>query len=109
MIHVTAAIDRTASGPQWDSHWRRASAIGSNESGIVSSVSRNERTIAGAAVVSAASSLPETVVTTAEIEQRLGLESGWIRRRTGIDRRHRAKPDETLTHFGAEAANGALI
>jgi len=60
-------------------------------------------------VVSAASSLPATVVTTAAIEKRLGLEQDWIRRRTGIDRRHRAQPDENLTMFAADAANGALI
>src|SRR5215212_7471124 len=32
MIEVTATIGGTASPPQWDSHWRRASEIGSNAS-----------------------------------------------------------------------------
>src|SRR3954452_18672167 len=34
MIDVTALIDGTGSAPQWASHWRRASAIGSNDSGM---------------------------------------------------------------------------
>lgn len=59
--------------------------------------------------MSAASSLPATIVTTAEIEERLGVEAGWIRRRTGIDCRHRAEPGERLTTFAAEAANASLV
>jgi len=33
MIDVTAAISAVAADPQCSSHWRRASAIGSNDSG----------------------------------------------------------------------------
>lgn len=56
---------------------------------------------------------PSKSVTSAEIEARLGLEPGWIERRTGIVARRYAAPDEALTDIavkaGAMALNGAGI
>src|SRR3954469_11014074 len=44
MIDVTALIDGTGSAPQWASHWRRASAIGSNDSGMRGAKPRRKAT-----------------------------------------------------------------
>ncbi|WP_224241402.1 beta-ketoacyl-ACP synthase 3 [Hyalangium gracile] len=52
-------------------------------------------------------SLPRRVVTSAELETRLGLEPGWIERKTGVAERRHAT-DETAASLGAEAARVAL-
>ena len=62
----------------------------------------------GAAIISVASAVPDDTVTSAEIEQRLGLEAGWLIRRTGVRVRHRAPPDASLTALAAVAAGEAL-
>ena len=61
-----------------------------------------------AAVASVGVSLPATVVRNAAIAARLGVEEGWIERRTGIRTRHIAGPDERLTVHAAHAAQRAL-
>lgn len=53
-------------------------------------------------------SAPERVIENCEIEHWLGLESGWIERRTGIRRRRWAEPQDGLTALAARAAEGAL-
>ena len=62
----------------------------------------------GAAAVSVGASLPATVVPNAEIEARLELAPGWISRRTGIETRRRAAPDERLQTHATAAARQAL-
>ena len=62
----------------------------------------------GAAIVSVASAVPDDAVSSAEIEQRLGLQPGWLVRRTGVRERRRATPDGTLTALAAPAASRAL-
>ncbi len=52
--------------------------------------------------------VPDRVVSNAEIEGRLGLEPGWIQRRTGIIERRWAAPGETLSDLAAKAARHAL-
>jgi len=52
--------------------------------------------------------VPERRVDNAEIEERLGLESGWIERRTGIRARRWAAPDEALTDLAIKAGEMAL-
>jgi 3-oxoacyl-[acyl-carrier-protein] synthase-3 len=52
--------------------------------------------------------LPERRVTSAELEQRLGLEVGWIERRTGIRERRIAAPDEATSDLAVRAASDAL-
>jgi 3-oxoacyl-[acyl-carrier-protein] synthase-3 len=52
--------------------------------------------------------VPRRCVNNAEIEARLGLEAGWIERRTGIRTRHWAEEGETLTGLAAEAGRMAL-
>jgi 3-oxoacyl-[acyl-carrier-protein] synthase-3 len=51
---------------------------------------------------------PERRVENAEIEARLGLESGWIERRTGIRARRWAAHDEALTDLARKAGEMAL-
>lgn len=52
--------------------------------------------------------LPETIVSSAEIESRLGLTPDWIERRTGIRARRIAGPHERLEDHAAAAALDAL-
>lgn len=52
--------------------------------------------------------VPSRVVLNAEIEQSLGLEDGWIERRTGIRSRHWAIDGDTLTGLAANAGKMAL-
>ncbi|QRM32685.1 beta-ketoacyl-ACP synthase III [Microvirga sp. VF16] len=52
--------------------------------------------------------VPGRRVDNAEIEARLGLEAGWILRRTGIRTRHWAQDGETLSGLAAEAGRMAL-
>lgn len=52
--------------------------------------------------------VPARVVTSGEIEAGLGLEAGWIERRTGIRERRWASPEDTLSGLAAEAGAMAL-
>ncbi|MCA1371082.1 beta-ketoacyl-ACP synthase III [Bradyrhizobium sp. BRP14] len=52
--------------------------------------------------------VPARRVDNAEIETRLGLEAGWIERRTGIRTRHWADEEDTLSGLAAEAGRMAL-
>ena len=52
--------------------------------------------------------VPERRVANDEIETTLGLEAGWIERRTGIRERRWAAPDETLSGLAAKAGAMAL-
>lgn len=51
---------------------------------------------------------PERIVTNAEIEQQLGLEDGWIERRTGIRSRRWAHDDQALSDIAIAAGEQAL-
>ncbi|MDA4846198.1 beta-ketoacyl-ACP synthase III [Hoeflea poritis] len=63
---------------------------------------------AGVAIAGLGHHAPERVVPNAEIEARLGLEDGWIARRSGIHSRRYAAPDEALTDIALPAAEMAL-
>jgi 3-oxoacyl-[acyl-carrier-protein] synthase III len=52
--------------------------------------------------------VPERCVENAEIEKRLGLEAGWIERRTGIRARRWAAPHQAVTDLAVEAGAMAL-
>lgn len=52
--------------------------------------------------------VPGRQVPNAEIEQRLGLEPGWIERRTGIRKRFHADNGDTLSALAVEAGEMAL-
>jgi 3-oxoacyl-[acyl-carrier-protein] synthase-3 len=63
---------------------------------------------AGTTILGFGHHVPERRVLNAEIEQRLGLEPGWIKRRTGIEERRYAADEEALTDIAAPAAEMAL-
>jgi len=52
--------------------------------------------------------VPETTVTSTSIEERLGLDSGWIKRRTGIVARPVAMAHEATSDFAFAAAKEAI-
>jgi 3-oxoacyl-[acyl-carrier-protein] synthase-3 len=52
--------------------------------------------------------LPETILTSAELESRLGLGAGWIERRSGIRARRVLSDREQLETFALSAASAAL-
>ncbi|MFZ0089571.1 MAG: beta-ketoacyl-ACP synthase 3 [Solirubrobacteraceae bacterium] len=62
----------------------------------------------GVLAASVAVSVPETVVTNAEVGARLGVDDDWIVRRTGIRSRRVARPDERLATHATECARAAL-
>lgn len=62
----------------------------------------------GVAIIGHGHYAPERIVPNSEIEARLGLEAGWIKRRTGIDARRYAAPDEALSDIAIKAGDMAL-
>jgi len=52
--------------------------------------------------------VPDRRVTSAEIEAEMGLDPGWIHRRTGITARHYASPDQALSDLARPAGAAAL-
>jgi 3-oxoacyl-[acyl-carrier-protein] synthase III len=56
----------------------------------------------------AGSAIPENSISTSEIETRLGLETGWIGRRTGISQRPVAAADEATSDLAIRAGDAAL-
>jgi 3-oxoacyl-[acyl-carrier-protein] synthase-3 len=65
-------------------------------------------TLKGAAIASVGASLPETVVPSAQIAAKFGVDADWIVRRTGIHERRFASPGERLSAHAARAALRAL-
>src|SRR5262245_2939014 len=59
-------------------------------------------------VLSAASAIPEIIVGNDAVETRLGLERGWIERRTGVRQRPTAAPREATSDLAARAGAAAL-
>lgn len=58
--------------------------------------------------VGVGAALPSQVVVNAEIEDRLGVERGWIESRTGVRERRVLGPGDSLADLAAEAARRAL-
>ena len=59
-------------------------------------------------VVSADSAIPDHSASNSEVEIRLGLEPGWIERRTGIHRRPTASPDQATSDLAVLAGADAI-
>ena len=59
-------------------------------------------------IVSVASATPEHSTSNDQLEARLGLEPGWIARRTGIHQRPTAAPTEATSDLSVRAARDAL-
>ncbi len=67
-----------------------------------------ERAVAGATIGAAGVGVPDQVVENEAIAERLGVEAGWIEKRTGISRRHVLAPGERLIDIAAKAGAAAL-
>jgi 3-oxoacyl-[acyl-carrier-protein] synthase-3 len=52
--------------------------------------------------------LPERVLTNADLEKMVDTSDGWIRTRTGVERRHIAREDETTSDLCVEASKIAM-
>lgn len=63
---------------------------------------------AGTRILGLGHAVPERRVTNAEIEARLGVEPGWIERRTGVRERRWAADGETLSDLAAQAGARAV-
>ena len=59
-------------------------------------------------IVSAGSAIPEHSTSCEEIEKRLGLEAGWIERRTGIHHRPTALSTQATSDLAVQAGDAAL-
>lgn len=59
-------------------------------------------------IVGTASAIPEKILSSAELEGRLGLEPGWIERRTGILQRPIASPEDATSDLAIRAGAEAL-
>jgi len=66
------------------------------------------RRVCSSRLVGFGHSVPGRCVENAEIEDRLGLEPGWIERRTGIRTRYWAEPGDTLSGLAARAGEAAI-
>jgi 3-oxoacyl-[acyl-carrier-protein] synthase-3 len=64
--------------------------------------------VAGAGIRSVAMAVPDRQVSNREIAPRLGVDEGWIAKRTGTSTRPWADPDERLSDLAARAASAAL-
>lgn len=62
----------------------------------------------GVEIISYGHYAPERIVSNREIEARLGLEAGWIKRRTGIEERRYAAEGEALSDIAVKAGDMAL-
>src|SRR4051812_684522 len=62
----------------------------------------------GVEIISYGHYAPERIVSNGEIEARLGLETGWIKRRTGIEQRRYAADGEALSDIAVKAGDMAL-
>ena len=62
----------------------------------------------GAAIAGVAMALPGRLVSNEQLAARLGVDAGWIAKRTGTHERPWATDDEHLSQLAAQAARGAL-
>ncbi len=61
-----------------------------------------------ARIIGAGSYLPQTVLTNADLEQKIETTAEWIVERTGVEERHIAAPGETTCDLAEQAARRAL-
>ena len=69
---------------------------------------RDGATLRTASVLGLGHHLPETVVNNLPIAERLGIEEGWIEKRTGIRSRRHAMPHERLSDLATAAGKAAV-
>lgn len=66
------------------------------------------RAVRTAAIAGLGHAFPQEQIGNEPIAARVGVDSNWIERRTGISRRHRARPGERLSELAAQAGRNAL-
>jgi 3-oxoacyl-[acyl-carrier-protein] synthase-3 len=64
--------------------------------------------MSGVSVIGLGHYVPDRIVPNAEIEARLGLDAGWIKRRTGIESRRYAADDQALSDLAINAGEMAI-
>ena len=69
---------------------------------------RGASELRGAGITGVGMSVPDGVVTNAPIADRLGIDTDWIARRTGVRERRIAEPELRLTDLAAQAGATAL-
>src|SRR4051794_967715 len=77
-------------------------------SASLDAVTDDARTVRDAAIASVAMCVPDRVIENAPIAERIGVDPSWITKRTGVERRRIAWPEERLSAFAAEAGQIAL-
>lgn len=60
-------------------------------------------------VTGVGSYLPEDILTNADLSTMVDTSDEWIRERTGISQRHRARPDQPTSDLAVQAASHALV
>ena len=65
--------------------------------------------VRAAGITGTGSYAPERILSNADLEKMVDTTNEWILTRTGIRERHIARPDETTSDMGAEAARRALV
>lgn len=78
------------------------------QSGLLFRRSRRTNRLTGFRIRAIGSSVPDQVVTNAQLENRYGFEPGWIERRTGILERRIAQPFESTSDLAVQAARRAI-
>jgi len=76
--------------------------------GIAAEPLADDRLVAPAGIAGIGTALPQTVIDTSTIAERVGVEPAWIVKRTGIARRHHLADGERLTDLAAAAGRAAL-
>lgn len=75
---------------------------------ITTGMARSGRTSAGIAILGTGSCLPSHVVGNDEVAAAAGVTDEWIRLKTGIHNRRRAKPDEATSDLAIAAGRAAM-
>src|SRR3954453_18407372 len=66
------------------------------------------RSLTGVRVISTGSYVPDAVITNEHLHQRLGFDSDWIVKRTGIRERRHAMPHQATSDLCVEASRRCL-
>ena len=66
------------------------------------------QTLLGVQVIASGAYVPDHAITNAELEERLGIDPGWVEQRTGILERRHVAEGEATSHLCIEAAKRAM-
>jgi hypothetical protein len=106
--HIVDAIKRLARPPRPAPARRAARKRIPVNAAIAGKLDQPATLTRPVAITGTGSYAPERVLTNAELEKLVDTTDEWIMTRTGIRERRIARPDETTSMMGAEAARRAL-